>query len=135
MKEPLTDRQREIFDFLRDYCFEHGFPPSFYDIAGHFGFSPKASSDVMIALEKKGWVTREAGRRNFRFVQDDFIVLVKSCEGNTFEAGDRLIVSRVARPVKGECVVIGESDALRIEAFRGQKQIVGKVVGLCREVV
>lgn len=135
MKKQLTDRQREIFDFLRDYYFEHGFPPSIYDIAGHFGFSGKAAADFITALQKKGWITHEEGKkRDIQFVQDYFAVLVKACEGKTFEAGDRLIVSRVSRPVAGECVVVETSDALRLEAFRGQKQIVGKVVGFCREV-
>ena len=135
MKE-LTDRQREVFDFLISYYREHDFPPSMRNIGNHFGFSYSAAFDYLVAFEKKGVITREKGKpRAIKFVKRHFSLRVtETCPESRFRAGDSLIVCRITRPVAGDGVVIKKEDALRIEAFRGQTPILGKVVGLCREV-
>ena len=137
MKKELTARQREVFDFLISYYREHGFLPSIRDIGNHFGFSFSAASEYLVVLEKKGMITREKGKpRAIQFVKRYFSVRVtETCPGSRFRAGDSLIVCRTTRPVAGDGVVVEKEDALRIEAFRGQTPILGKVVGLCREVL
>ncbi|RZB36771.1 MAG: repressor LexA [Desulfobacteraceae bacterium Eth-SRB2] len=61
--EGLTLRQTEILEFLRKFRREGKSAPTYREIAKHFGFkSPKAASDHVHALEKKGYVRRHGGR-------------------------------------------------------------------------
>ncbi len=52
MKE-LTQRQKEVAQFIENYMDSNGYAPSVRNIADHFGFSPKAAYDHMTALKKK----------------------------------------------------------------------------------
>ncbi len=58
MKKELTDRQKEILDFIQGYIELNGYAPSYRDIAKHFNmastFGVKRHID---ALEKKGYLT------------------------------------------------------------------------------
>ncbi|MGQ9647039.1 MAG: transcriptional repressor LexA [Thermodesulfobacteriota bacterium] len=56
----LTDRQREIFDFVKRFIKERGFPPSVREIGEHFNIYPRAVFDHLKALEKKGYLRRES---------------------------------------------------------------------------
>ena len=59
MARGLTDRQREIFDFICDVMRAENRPPTVREIAEHFGFrSPKAATDHLDALERKGYIRR-----------------------------------------------------------------------------
>lgn len=135
MKE-LTDRQREVFNFLREYYHEHGFSPTIYEIGDRFGFTPAAGWQHLNALEKKGFVSRESYCSRTLLLTKDYVLLKVSgtCPESRFRVGDRLIVCRTTRPVAGDGVVVESGDVIRIEAFQGQKPILGKVLGLCREV-
>lgn len=55
----LTLRQKEIFNFVRAFIRERGYPPSVREIAEHFGIYPRAAFDHLKALEKKGYLKRE----------------------------------------------------------------------------
>jgi len=55
MKE-LTNKQRQILDFLILYVKEHGYPPTFREIGKHFGFLWTASKGHLKSLEKKGFI-------------------------------------------------------------------------------
>lgn len=55
----LTDRQREMLDFLRAYQRENGVMPSTREMQRHFGFSSQtAAMSHLRALEKKGAIQR-----------------------------------------------------------------------------
>ena len=57
--KPLTRRQREIFDFLAAYGREHGYAPTFAEIAEHWGYQSLATvHEHMTNLERKGWLDR-----------------------------------------------------------------------------
>ena len=59
---PLTSRQREILDFIRNNIEVFSVPPTRAEIAGAFGFaSPNAAEEHLRALVKKGAITLEAG--------------------------------------------------------------------------
>lgn len=59
MAKGLTSRQREIFDFICDTMRAENRPPTVREIAQHFGFqSPKAATDHLDALERKGYIRR-----------------------------------------------------------------------------
>ena len=55
----LTSRQKEIFDFVRAFIKERGFPPSVREIGEHFHIYPRAVFDHLKALEKKGYLRRQ----------------------------------------------------------------------------
>lgn len=60
MKEDLTARQQQVLDFVQATSTARGRPPTVREIAAHFGFaSPKAASDHLAALERKGWIKKE----------------------------------------------------------------------------
>jgi repressor LexA len=56
----LTDRQREVLDFITDSIRKRGYPPTLREIGGHFGIkSTNGVNDHLRALEKKGFLHRE----------------------------------------------------------------------------
>jgi repressor LexA len=55
----LTRRQREILTFLAEYTEEHGYAPSFEEIAEHFGYSSLATVHEHLSnLEEKKYIKR-----------------------------------------------------------------------------
>jgi repressor LexA len=60
MPDALTDRQREILDFITSSINERGYPPTLREIGEHFGIrSTNGVNDHLKALEKKGHLRRE----------------------------------------------------------------------------
>jgi len=56
----LTDRQREILEFITQSIRERGYPPTLREIGVHFGIkSTNGVNDHLRALEKKGYLERE----------------------------------------------------------------------------
>ena len=54
----LTARQEEVFDFVRAFIKERGYPPSVREIGEHFHIYPRAAFDHLKALERKGYLKR-----------------------------------------------------------------------------
>ena len=62
MKNELTERQKEVFEFLKDFLRERGFPPTLREIASHFGLrGPKAPQKTLNILERKGYIRKVPG--------------------------------------------------------------------------
>jgi repressor LexA len=60
MAEALTQRQREILDFISSSIVERGYPPTLREIGLHFNIrSTNGVNDHLKALEKKGHLRRE----------------------------------------------------------------------------
>lgn len=60
MADALTQRQREILDFISSSIVERGFPPTLREIGEHFNIrSTNGVNDHLKALEKKGHLRRE----------------------------------------------------------------------------
>lgn len=60
--EALTSRQREVLEFIGKKIAADDCPPTIREVAHHFNFaSPRAASDHVAALERKGYLTRQAG--------------------------------------------------------------------------
>ncbi len=56
---PLTKRQRQILDYLATYSGEHGFAPSFEEIAHQFNYNSLATvHEHLTNLERKGYIRR-----------------------------------------------------------------------------
>lgn len=61
-----TKRQREILTFVSEFMEEHGYQPSYQQIANHFGVKSKGGIAKHIeALEKKGLVSRNRENGSF----------------------------------------------------------------------
>jgi repressor LexA len=59
----LTERQREIYEFIRDKIQSRGYGPTVRDIGDAFGIrSPNGVMCHLKALEKKGLINRESNR-------------------------------------------------------------------------
>ena len=57
MSKGLTDRQREVLDFITDYNARNNTSPSLNEIATHFGFTDPAAWYHVQALQKKGMLS------------------------------------------------------------------------------
>lgn len=59
-RDALTERQREILDFISKSIGKRGYPPTLREIGSHFGIrSTNGVNDHLRALEKKGYLHRE----------------------------------------------------------------------------
>ncbi len=59
-KKPLTETQQRIFDFIREYIQETGYPPAIRDIGNAFDIkSPNGVMCHLRALQKKGYIHRD----------------------------------------------------------------------------
>ena len=54
---PLTARQYEILEFIRDYITNKRYGPSLREIGEHFGFTHVTAHRHLCAIRKKRWVT------------------------------------------------------------------------------
>jgi len=54
----LTERQREILNWIKGFIDEHGMPPTVREIGAAFKIGPSSVFDHLKALEKKGYLRR-----------------------------------------------------------------------------
>ncbi|HYC79037.1 MAG TPA: transcriptional repressor LexA [Planctomycetota bacterium] len=68
MTEPLTKRQKEIFDFLRAYADDHGYAPTLDEIGARFGISKATAFEHVKALQDKSRIEKTPNRsRSIQF--------------------------------------------------------------------
>lgn len=61
---PLTRRQKQVLDYLQSYIQDHGYAPSFEEIAEHFSFRSLATvHEHLTNLERKGYIRRGHNER------------------------------------------------------------------------
>jgi repressor LexA len=60
MDPKLTDRQREVLEFIQGFTEAHGVPPTVREIGGRFHVTPRAAFDHLRALERKGYLRRRS---------------------------------------------------------------------------
>jgi repressor LexA len=58
VKMELTTRQEEIFNFIKTFTKEQGYPPTIREIGQRFTIYPRAVFDHLKALERKGYLKR-----------------------------------------------------------------------------
>lgn len=70
--KPLTNRQEQIFDLIREKIAETGMPPTRAEIADFFGFkSANAAEEHLKALAKKGYIEMLPGTsRGIRLAEE-----------------------------------------------------------------
>ena len=105
-REPLTEKQQLVFDFIRASINERGYPPTLREIGEHFRIrSTNGVNDHLKALERKGYLQREELKsRALRPV------------GSSGEAIEVPIVGRVAagRPI---LAVENVEDTVKVDKF------------------
>jgi repressor LexA len=61
-RNELTPTQEKVFEFLKDFLRERGFPPTLREIASHFGLKgPKGPQKTLNILERKGYIRKVPG--------------------------------------------------------------------------
>lgn len=66
----ITKRQKAVLEKIYNFIKKHSYSPSVRDIASVMGFSsPKAASDHMRSLEKKGYITRNSLARSVKLTE------------------------------------------------------------------
>jgi repressor LexA len=72
--KPLTPRQQQIFDLIKDKISETGMPPTRAEIANFFGFkSANAAEEHLKALAKKGYINMLPGTSRGIQLAEQFI--------------------------------------------------------------
>ncbi len=68
----LTNRQREILEFIESYMSLNGYPPTYREIADFFGIrTPRGVQQHLKALEKKGIIKLSKGKaRSIKIVRN-----------------------------------------------------------------
>lgn len=59
--KPLTQRQQEVLDFIKNYIEINSYAPAVRDIAKAFDITVKAAHDHLKAIERKGWIHSSEG--------------------------------------------------------------------------
>ena len=72
-RKQLTERQQEIFDFVKNHISTTGMPPTRVEIAREIGFkSPNAAEEHLKALARKGYIEMLSGTsRGMRILVND----------------------------------------------------------------
>ncbi len=58
----LTNRQRQILDFIKEFILVHKYPPSIREIASEFNISSSGAHDHLKALVRKGEISFDSNR-------------------------------------------------------------------------
>jgi repressor LexA len=67
----ITDRQKEVLNYISAYTEENSYPPTVRDISEHFGISLRAVQDHILALQKKGFLSQSQKKaRSIRVLSD-----------------------------------------------------------------
>ena len=70
----LTDKQRMVTEYIRDFIQDHSYPPTIREIASHFDISVKAAFDHVKALEKKKTLKSDINRsRSIEIMDSDYL--------------------------------------------------------------
>ena len=98
----LSDRQRHVLDFIRDYVRDYGVVPSRPEIAAALGLKHKSSVDAhLLALMNKGWIELKPGSpRNIRLLREELPLTVAGpiAAGKPILANER-IAARIPQAV------------------------------------
>ena len=91
MARPLTKRQAAILQFIAQTIQDQGYPPTLAEIGAHFGIrSTNGVTDHLVALERKGYLTRSNKARSLHVTEKGVADLYEA-ESNTLP-----LVGRVA---------------------------------------
>ncbi|MGD2122839.1 MAG: transcriptional repressor LexA [Gemmatimonadota bacterium] len=119
---PLTKRQKEILDFIHAFIDQHGYAPSFEEIAHSFGYSSLATVHEHLSnLERKGYIRKSYNEsRSIEMVPED----------GTISAMELPLLGTVAAGLPIEAIQEQESLAVPLDMIRpGKDNFVLRVEG------
>lgn len=97
MLPPLTARQREVLEFVRQFMTKAGYPPTVREIGAHFGFVPRSIFDHLKALERKGYLRRDGTKsRSLQILEPRSPAMPHSAIRNPQSYRELPILGRVA---------------------------------------
>jgi len=114
----LTDRQKQVLDYISRYMESWGTAPSFEEICGHFGFSSyNTVTTYLKILERKGYIRLPKEKNRKRAIEVispvetrrfEFPLLGRVAAGRPIEAVEDRSVVEVPPSMagKGECFVL-----------------------------
>ena len=150
MARKITKRQQQIYDFIKEYQQEKGYPPSVREMASAVGLSsPSTVHAHLSALEARGLLKRDATKPRALelFDEDGSSVSISKSDEPTAPRGtvSLPLVGRVAAgiPIDGSATVktfYKEQGRVRLQPendtmepiYATNPTILGKVVGLMR---
>jgi repressor LexA len=102
----LTQRQKEILEFIISHIEQYGYPPSIPEIQKEFSFkSPNAVSDHLEALERKGYIVR----RPHKSRGIEVLIQSKSEKNDSLNGGNVAEVPIVGRVSAGTPILAEEN--------------------------
>ena len=138
MRKFLTDKQRLVFDFVREKIY-NGMPPTLREIGVHFGISDTAVYNYLYALTKKGFIRIAPGKPRAIFLRPPY----KDASRHTLIANmdipqvdiqkDDFLHIDTEKPVavEGDLIL---SDHGEIKRFAAGDSVFAKVVGVSRRL-
>lgn len=138
MGKKLTQRQREVLAFVKNYIREKGYSPSYHDISRFMGFSPPASKDHVYALVRKGHLEHLSGLPRSLKIPKQFLLHVTEnvevCPKTPqIRFGDYLTIRETAAANAGDIVISGQ-DPIVVKLYETGDSVFGKVVGFSRPI-
>jgi len=120
--QPRTRRQKEVLEIITRYIKNHGYEPSYQQIARQLGVSSKAGIAKHIkSLEEQGLLTRrrDNGKFNLELRPDDFLTkLVSEIEWLDVPRDENLMDEWETEALFVPKFMLGFQDEERIRAFR-----------------
>jgi len=98
----MTEKQRNVYDYIRKKVGKIGYPPSVREIAQQFGISTRAAYDHLRAIEKKGHIRRDP-------MKPRAIEIVGARDGSAPGAGDVVRVPVLGRVAAGLPILAEEN--------------------------
>jgi repressor LexA len=121
----LTDRQRQVLDFISDSIRKRGYPPTLREIGSHFGIrSTNGVNDHLRALEKKGYLHREDLKsRALRPLQTEDQYVEVPVLGRVAAGQPMLAVQNYEDTVKVDRFFIGQNREVFALRVKGESMI------------
>jgi len=123
----LTGRQRQLLEFIAGHIRENGYPPTLREMAAELGVrSPNGVNDHLKALERKGYILRQAGPKS-RAISLARPVLPPAAAG---DERDTIEVPLLGRVAAGLPVLAEENFERRLHIDAGLLPASGRVFAL-----
>ncbi|MCQ2379211.1 MAG: hypothetical protein MJ016_08440, partial [Victivallaceae bacterium] len=140
MERPLSRRQKELLDFIRDYfCRRDGMAPTIRECARHFGICDSTVFAHLAALVKKGYIVRTSQARSIVLKDPGFhgrlsrVPLWETIDGDADFAGQNfdstLMMTLPVRAQRCFAVRVGD-DALHALGIRTGDLVVAAPGGM-----
>ena len=138
MRKFLTDKQRLVFDFVRQKIYD-GMPPTHREIGEHMGVSSVAAREHLQAVAKKGFVRLALGKSRSIFLRPPYkdasrhtLIADVDIPQLDIQKGDFLHIN-TDKPVSAEGDLILSTQG-KIKRFATGDRVFGRVVGVSRKI-